>query len=140
MIPLSVQAGLWELLSGSARLIGAAIGWFVAMPHKVIAAIMAFGSDGLISALSFELMDEAWKKGGVVARVRRASRQPVRSRCAPSSRLVHCARFVLSLGRERKPGLEPQRGPGRKRCGVAANRWSMFEAMARPAAHENYVG
>ncbi len=67
MIPLSVQAGLWGLLSGSALLIGAAIGWFVAMPRKVVAAIMAFGSGVLISALSFELMDEAWKQGGVVA-------------------------------------------------------------------------
>lgn len=67
MIPLSVQAGLWGLLSGSALLIGAAIGWFVAMPRKVVAAIMAFGSGVLISALSFELMDEAWKQGGFVA-------------------------------------------------------------------------
>lgn len=67
MIPLSLQAGLWGLLSGSALLIGAAIGWFVAMPRRAVAAIMAFGSGVLISALSFELMDEAWKQGGFVA-------------------------------------------------------------------------
>ncbi len=67
MIPLSIQAGLWGLLSGSALLIGAAIGWFVTMPRKAVAAIMAFGSGVLISALSFELMDEAWKQGGFVA-------------------------------------------------------------------------
>ncbi|MET0251917.1 MAG: ZIP family zinc transporter [Novosphingobium sp.] len=64
MIPLSVQAGLWGLLSGSALLIGAAIGWFVEMPRKAVAAVMAFGSGVLISALSFELMDEAWRQGG----------------------------------------------------------------------------
>ncbi len=63
----ALQAGLWGLLSGSALLIGAAIGWFVAMPRNVVAAIMAFGSGVLISALSFELMDEAWKQGGFVA-------------------------------------------------------------------------
>ena len=67
MIPLSIQAGLWGLLSGSALLIGAAIGWFVAMPRKAVAGIMAFGSGVLISALSFELMDEAWKQGGFPA-------------------------------------------------------------------------
>jgi ZIP family zinc transporter len=67
MIPLSIQAGLWGLLSGSALLIGAAIGWFVALPRKAVAAIMAFGAGVLISALSFELMDEAWKQGGFVA-------------------------------------------------------------------------
>ncbi len=67
MIASSLQAGLWGLLSGSALLIGAGIGWFVAMPRKAIAAIMAFGSGVLISALSFELMDEAWKQGGFVA-------------------------------------------------------------------------
>ena len=67
MIPLSVQAGLWGLLSGSALLIGAAIGWFVDMPRKMVAAIMAFGSGVLISALSFELMDEAWVQGGFLA-------------------------------------------------------------------------
>lgn len=67
MLPLSIQAGLWGLLSGSALLIGAAIGWFVTMPRKAIAGIMAFGSGVLISALSFELMDEAWKQGGFLA-------------------------------------------------------------------------
>ncbi len=67
MIPLSIQAGLWGLLSGSALLIGATIGWSVAMPRRAVAAIMAFGSGVLISALSFELMDEAWKQGGLPA-------------------------------------------------------------------------
>lgn len=66
-IPLSVQAGLWGLLSGSALLLGATVGWFVPMPRRVIASIMAFGSGVLISALSFELMEEAWQLGGFVA-------------------------------------------------------------------------
>lgn len=67
MLPLSIQAGLWGLLSGSALLVGAAIGWFVAMPRRIVAAVMAFGSGVLISALSFELMDEAWREGGFLA-------------------------------------------------------------------------
>ena len=28
-IPISLQAGLWGLVSGSALMIGAAVGWFV---------------------------------------------------------------------------------------------------------------
>ncbi len=63
-MPLAVQAGLWGLLSGSALLIGALIGWFAPLPRRVIAGIMAFGAGVLISALSFELMEEAWKQGG----------------------------------------------------------------------------
>ena len=63
-VPVSIQAGLWGLLSGSALLFGALAGWFVPMSRRVIAAIMAFGAGVLISALSFELMDEAWTKGG----------------------------------------------------------------------------
>lgn len=63
-VPLALQAGFWGLLSGSALLIGAAIAWFVPMPRRLIAGIMAFGAGVLISALSFELMDEAWKRGG----------------------------------------------------------------------------
>jgi ZIP family zinc transporter len=63
-MPVSIQAGLWGLLSGSALLVGALAGWFVPMSRRVIAAIMAFGAGVLISALSFELMDEAWQRGG----------------------------------------------------------------------------
>jgi ZIP family zinc transporter len=64
-MPMALQAALWGLLSGSALLIGACLGWFVPMSRRVIASIMAFGAGVLISALSFELMDEAWDAGGV---------------------------------------------------------------------------
>jgi ZIP family zinc transporter len=60
----AIAAGLWGLFSGSALLLGAAIGYFARLPQRLIAAIMAFGSGTLISALSFELMNEAYKKGG----------------------------------------------------------------------------
>lgn len=65
-MPLSIQAGLWGLLSGSALLIGAVFGWFVPLSRRVVAGVMAFGAGVLISALSFELMDEAWRQGGFV--------------------------------------------------------------------------
>ncbi|MGQ9368917.1 ZIP family metal transporter [Azospirillum sp. ST 5-10] len=66
-MPLSIQAGLWGLLGGSALLLGAAVGYLARIPRRVIAAIMAFGSGVLISALSFELMEEAMDRGGFAA-------------------------------------------------------------------------
>ena len=53
-------AGFWGLVAGSALLIGAAIGFFLRVPQRAIAAVMAFGGGVLISALSFDLMDEAY--------------------------------------------------------------------------------
>jgi zinc transporter, ZIP family len=64
MFPLWLQAGCWGLVGGSALLLGAAFGYFAQISQRVIAAIMAFGAGVLISALAFELMDEAYKRGG----------------------------------------------------------------------------
>jgi zinc transporter, ZIP family len=64
MIPQWLMAGIWGLVAGSALIIGALIGYFAHINQRWIAAIMAFGSGVLISALSFDLMDEAYKKGG----------------------------------------------------------------------------
>ena len=63
-MPLFAQAGLWGLLSGSALIIGAAFGYFLRIDQRLVAAVMAFGSGVLISALSFDLMDEAYRQGG----------------------------------------------------------------------------
>src|SRR5919206_3025736 len=57
-------AGFWGFVSGSALVLGAAVAYFVAIPTRVIAFIMSFGSGVLISALSFELMEEAVGRGG----------------------------------------------------------------------------
>lgn len=66
-MPLWLQAGLWGLLAGGALLAGAIGGYYLRVPPRLIAAIMAFGSGVLISALSFELMDEALERGGFVS-------------------------------------------------------------------------
>lgn len=65
MISLSVQAGLWGLLAGGALILGALISYFFNLSQRTIAVVMAFGSGVLISALCFELMDEAYKQGGI---------------------------------------------------------------------------
>ena len=64
MMPLWIQAAIWGFITGLALLAGAAVAYFVNVPSRIIAAIMAFGSGVLISALSFELMDEAYRQGG----------------------------------------------------------------------------
>jgi ZIP family zinc transporter len=62
---LWAQAGLWGLLSGGMLVVGAAVAWWVRVPRLVIASVMAFGAGVLISALSFDLVDEAETTGGL---------------------------------------------------------------------------
>jgi ZIP family zinc transporter len=61
------EATFWGFFSGAALVLGAAVGYFAKVPGRVIAGIMAFGSGVLISALSFELMEEAFKQAGLTA-------------------------------------------------------------------------
>jgi len=68
-MPEWLQAGGWGLVGGAALVVGAAIAWFVRVPPKVVAAIMAFGSGVLISALAFDLAQEAADTGGLVPTV-----------------------------------------------------------------------
>jgi ZIP family zinc transporter len=63
-MPLWAQALLWGLVTGAALVIGAAFGYFTNLPQRLVAGIMAFGSGVLISALSLELMEEAYRQGG----------------------------------------------------------------------------
>src|ERR1051325_411252 len=63
-MPTWLLAGFWGLVAGSALLFGAAFGYFAQVPQRLIAAIMAFGGGVLISALSFDLMAEAYRRGG----------------------------------------------------------------------------
>ena len=65
LMPTWLAAGLCGLLAGGALVIGAAIAWNVNVSQRVVAGIMAFGSGVLISALSFDLVDEAIALGGL---------------------------------------------------------------------------
>ncbi len=69
LIPLEVQAALWGLVAGGALLLGACAGYFLRLPSIVASSIMAFGIGVLISALAFNLMDEAFAIGGTGAAV-----------------------------------------------------------------------
>ncbi|MGN6618409.1 MAG: ZIP family metal transporter [Ilyomonas sp.] len=63
-VALWLKATFWGLVSGSALILGALLGYFTKIPVKFIAFVMGFGSGVLISALAFDLMDEAYKRGG----------------------------------------------------------------------------
>jgi ZIP family zinc transporter len=63
------QAGLWGLVAGAALLLGASAGWWLRVPPAVVAGVMAFGAGVLVSALAFDLVDEAEHSGGLVPTV-----------------------------------------------------------------------
>ncbi|MFC7402996.1 ZIP family metal transporter [Citricoccus sp. GCM10030269] len=68
-MPEWLLAGGAGLFAGAALLLGSAVGWIVHVPRTVVAAVMAFGSGVLISALTFELVQEPLDVGGLPATV-----------------------------------------------------------------------
>ncbi len=62
-----LEAGLWGLLAASALLIGALAGLFLELPRRFVSTVMAFGAGALISAVAFDLTDEAFQRGGTAA-------------------------------------------------------------------------
>jgi zinc transporter, ZIP family len=66
-MPTWAQAWFWGLVAGAALVVGAAIAYLAPVPRRIIAGVMAFGGGVLISALAFELMEEAYERGGLTA-------------------------------------------------------------------------
>ena len=59
-----LEAGMWGLVGGVALLVGAGIGLRWTIRESVIGLVMAFGSGVLISAVAFELAEEAFEADG----------------------------------------------------------------------------
>ena len=62
--------GLWlaalsGIIGGGTLLVGAGVAWFVDIPQRIVAGIMALGAGVLISTLAFELVEEAAEDGGL---------------------------------------------------------------------------
>lgn len=59
-----LEAGFWGFVGGAALVLGAVLGLVRPVPTRVIGLVMAFGSGVLISALAFELTQEAYDSAG----------------------------------------------------------------------------
>ncbi|WP_105034299.1 ZIP family metal transporter [Cryobacterium aureum] len=64
-MPVWLQALFWGTLAGGALVLGSALSWWWTIPSKVVSLIMSFGAGVLISALAFDLVDEAARAGGL---------------------------------------------------------------------------
>lgn len=61
-----LEAGLWGLAAASTLVAGALVGLFVKIPRQMVALVLAFGVGALISAVAFDLAEEAFKVSGTV--------------------------------------------------------------------------
>jgi ZIP family zinc transporter len=68
-MPMWLQALTWGTVAGAALVLGSGIAWLWKVPPKFVATVMAFGAGVLISALAFELVDEAVTNGGLLPTV-----------------------------------------------------------------------
>ncbi|WP_426226201.1 ZIP family metal transporter [Pseudarthrobacter sp. DSP2-3-2b1] len=68
-MPMWMQALIWGTVAGCALVLGSGIAWMWKVPPKIVATVMAFGAGVLISALAFELVDEAVEGGGLLPTV-----------------------------------------------------------------------
>src|ERR687890_2041558 len=55
---------LYGSLASSSFVIGVVLGLFASPPRRVVASVIGFGAGVLVSALTFELMREAFDTGG----------------------------------------------------------------------------
>ena len=61
-----VEAAFWGFVGGFALIVGAVVGLKVPAAAKVVGLVMAFGSGVLISAVAFDLTEEAFEAAGAV--------------------------------------------------------------------------
>jgi ZIP family zinc transporter len=61
-----LEAGLWGLGAASALVVGALIGLAAKVPRRLVALTMAFGTGALVSALAFDLTEDAFAHGGTL--------------------------------------------------------------------------
>jgi ZIP family zinc transporter len=60
-------AAWWGFVGGAALLVGAVLGIYLPVSSRVIGLVMAFGAGVLISAVAFELAEEAYQRSGGTA-------------------------------------------------------------------------
>jgi ZIP family zinc transporter len=60
-----VEALVFGVIASSALVLGALVGARIQLPKAVLAAMLAFAAGALITALSFELFEDAYEHGGI---------------------------------------------------------------------------
>ncbi|WP_299541202.1 ZIP family metal transporter [uncultured Streptomyces sp.] len=112
----ALEAGGWGLVAGSALLLGAAVGYAWRLPPWLVASIMAFGSGVLLSAVSFELVGEAYEEAGlapaVVGTVAGAVLYTLGNEALARRGARHRKRSGRTPGGEAQPGEAQQAGSG----------------------------
>jgi ZIP family zinc transporter len=102
-----LEAGWWGFVGGAALLLGAAIALVRPVPTRVIGLVMSFGAGVLISALAFELTEEAFRSAG--------AEEVVTGLLAGA-----LAFYVGDLVIDRRGGRDRKRSDGRQAGGTAA--------------------
>lgn len=64
-MPMWMQALVWGVGAGAALVLGSVFSWRWTIRPKLVSSVMSFGAGVLISALAFELVDEAVTGGGL---------------------------------------------------------------------------
>ncbi|MFL6176590.1 MAG: ZIP family metal transporter [Ornithinibacter sp.] len=62
-----LEAAFWGFVGGAALLVGALLGLYLKVGLRAIGLVMAFGAGVLISAVAFELTEEAYRSAGSIA-------------------------------------------------------------------------
>ena len=62
-----LEAAWWGFVGGASLLLGCAVALLVRVPTRVIGLVMAFGAGVLVSAVAFELTEEAYRAAGGLA-------------------------------------------------------------------------
>ena len=60
----ALLAAFWGFVGGASLLLGALVGLYAGASQRIISLVMAVGAGVLISSVAFELMEEAYRKGG----------------------------------------------------------------------------
>ncbi|MCK8670934.1 hypothetical protein M1M07_07365 [Rhodococcus sp. HM1] len=60
-----IESLIFGVIASSALVIGALVGGRFTIPKRALAAMLAFAAGALITALTFELFEESYQKGGI---------------------------------------------------------------------------
>jgi len=101
-----LEAAFWGFVGGAALLVGAVVGLYAGASRRLMAVVMALGAGVLLSSVAFELMEEAYRIGGLDA--------------AAPGLLLGAAVFYLADREVNRRGGERRKNAGDRQGGSAA--------------------